>query len=151
MERQKILNLLTEESYSKFVTRKWNTVNDPSHASYDAGNEIIYNTEVLKSDLWDFKDAYLSVKSNITIAENIAAYVAFKNCVPFHKCIPKINGTLIDDAEDLDLVMPVNNLMECTLTYSEKAGLWFYSKDEATDFDANFANDNNFKSFKYKT
>ena len=57
MEHQKILNLLNEESNSKFVTRKWNIVNDQSNANYDVGNYIIYNTEVLKSNLCDFNDA----------------------------------------------------------------------------------------------
>ena len=49
MEHQKILHLLNEASDSKFVARKWNNVNNQSNANYDIGNEIIYNTEVLKS------------------------------------------------------------------------------------------------------
>ena len=49
MEHQKILNLLNEANDSKFVTRKWNIVNDQSNANYDAGNETVFNTEVLKS------------------------------------------------------------------------------------------------------
>ena len=44
-----MLHLLNEESDSKFVTRKWNNVNNQSNANYDIGNEIIYNTEVVKS------------------------------------------------------------------------------------------------------
>ena len=44
MKHQKILNLLNEARDSKFVTRKWNIVNDQSNRNYDAGNEIIYNT-----------------------------------------------------------------------------------------------------------
>ena len=47
----------------------------------------------------------------------------------------KIDGTSIDDAEDLDLVMPMYNLMEYSLKNSETTrSLWFYSKDEATNF-----------------
>ena len=77
--------------------------------------------------------------------------VAFKKYAPFTKCITKIDGTTIDDAEDLDLVMPMYNLIEYSSNYSETTGsLWFYSKDEATDFNADIVNDNNFKSFKYK-
>ena len=49
MEHQKILNLLNEANDSKFVTTKWNIVNDNLNTNYDAANEIIYNTEVLKS------------------------------------------------------------------------------------------------------
>ena len=58
MEYQKILNLLNESNYSKFVTRKWKIVNDQSNANYDVGNETIYNTGVLKSNC-DCKDACL--------------------------------------------------------------------------------------------
>ena len=67
MEHQKILNLLNEASDSKFVTRKWNIVNDQSNANYDVGNEIIYNTEVLKSNFCNYNDAYILVRGNITI------------------------------------------------------------------------------------
>ena len=76
---------------------------------------------------------------------------AFKNCAPFTKCTTKIDGTTIDDAENLDLVMSMYNLIEYNSNYSSTTGsLWFYSKDEATDSNADIANDNNFKSFKYK-
>ena len=55
MEHQKILNLLNETNDSKFVTRKWNIVNDNSKSNYDVINEITYNTEILKCNLCDFK------------------------------------------------------------------------------------------------
>ena len=61
MEYQKILNLLNEVNGSKFVTRKWNLVNDLSNANYDVGNEIIYNAEVLKYILRDYNNAYILV------------------------------------------------------------------------------------------
>ena len=67
MEHQKILNLLNEANNSKFVKRKWNIVNDQSNANYDLGNEIIYNTEVLNSNLCDYKNTYILVEGNITI------------------------------------------------------------------------------------
>ena len=58
----------------------------------------------------------------------------------------------IDDAEDLDLVMPMYDWIEYSSNYSEITGsLWFYSKDEATDFNADIANTNHSKSFRYKT
>ena len=56
MEHKKILNLLKEANDSKFVTRKWNITNDNSKSNYGAGNEITYNTEVLKSSLCDYND-----------------------------------------------------------------------------------------------
>ena len=62
----------------------------------------------------------------------------------------KIDGTAIDDAEDLGLVMPMYNVLEYSSNYSETTeSLWFYSKDEASNFNADISNDNNFTSFKY--
>ena len=64
--------------------------------------------------------------------------------------ITKIDGTTIDDHEDLHLVMPMYNLIEYSSNYSETTGsLWFYSKDETSNFNADIADTNNFKSFKY--
>ena len=146
-----MLNLLDEASNSRFVTRKWNIVNDQSNANYDVRNEIIYNTEVLKCNLCDWNDAYIMVKGNITIAGDRRAEVPFKNCAPFIKCISKIDGTTKDDAEYLDLVISMYNLLEYDLNYSETTGsLSFYSKVEGTNFNANIKDNNNFKSFKYE-
>ena len=127
MEHQKILSLLNEANDSKFVARKWNTVNDQSTANYDVGNEIIYNTEVLKDNICDYNDAYILVRGDITVAAAPAAQVSFKNCAPFTKCITKIDETTVDDAEDLDSVMLMYNLIEYSLNCSETTGsLWFY-------------------------
>ena len=60
----------------------------------------------------------------------------------------KIDGTTIDDDDDLDLVMPKYNLIEYSSNYSEtKGSLWFHSKDKTTNFNADIANTNNFKFF----
>ena len=57
----------------------------------------------------------------------------------------KNNGTTTDDAENLVLVMSLYNLIEYSSNYSETTGnLWFYSKDETTNFNADIANDGNF-------
>ena len=149
MEHQKILDLLNEPNNSKFVTKKWNIANEQSNANYDVWNEIIYNIEVLKSDLCDYNDAYILVRGNITIIRNRVKQVAFKNFPPFTKCITKIDGTITDDAEDLNLLMPMHSLIEYSSNYSKTTGsLWFYSKDEATNFNVEIDNTNNFKSFK---
>ena len=83
MERQKILNLMNEAYDSKFVTRKWNIVNDKSKSNYDATNKIAYNTEVLKSNLFDYNNAYLLVRDVIPVVAAAATQVACKNCAPF--------------------------------------------------------------------
>ena len=149
MAHQKVLNLLNEANDSKFAKRKWNIAIDNSKTNYDAVNEITYNTEVLKSNR-DYNDAYILLRGNVTIIGHQVTQVAFKNCAPFTKCVTKITGTTIDDAEDLDLVMPMYNLIEYNSNYSETTGsLWFYSKDEATHFNIDIVNDNHFKSFMY--
>ena len=95
---------MNEANDSKFVTRKWNIVNDQSNAN-SVGNEIIYNTEVLKSNLCHCNDAYILVRGDITVTAALATQVSFKNFAPFTKCITKIDGTTINYAEDLDLVV----------------------------------------------
>ena len=71
------------------------------------GNEIIHSTEVLKSNLCDYNDACILVTVDITIIGHQVTQVAFKNCAPFIKCITKFAGATIDNAEDLDLVIPM--------------------------------------------
>ena len=68
---------------SKFVTRKWNIFSDQSNANYDVRNEMIYNTEVLKSNLCDYNDAHILVRGNITIIGHHVTQVSFKNCALF--------------------------------------------------------------------
>ena len=114
--------LRNEANDSKFATRKWNIVNDNWNSNYGARNEIIYNTEVLKSNLCDYNDAYILVKDYITATAAPTTQVAFKNCAPFTKFIIKIDGTTINDAEDLDLVMPKDDLIEYSSNYSETTG-----------------------------
>ena len=63
---------------------------------------------MLKSNLCDYNDAYILVRGDITIiGRNILIEVAFKNCALFIKFITKIDGTTIDNAEDLDLDMSI--------------------------------------------
>ena len=104
MEHRKILTLLNEASDFKCVTRKWNTGKDQSNASYDVGNEIIYKTEVLKSNLCVYNDAYIIVTGGITVVSGPTTQVALKTCAPSIDCIANIDGTIYD-AEDLDLTM----------------------------------------------
>ena len=117
---------------------------------------------MLRSDFCDFNDAYIVVKGKITVSATDAANnirnrpLAFKNNAPFISCISKINGVLVENAEDLDIVMPMYNLLEYRKNYSKTSGsLWNYYRDELTDEtnDDNGPNKNviNSKSFKHKT
>ena len=105
---------------SKFKTRNIvkNIIDDQWNENYDVGNKITYNTEVLKSNgayglngLSGLNGAYILVKDHITVTAAPATQVSFKNCAPFTKSITKIDRTTINDAEDLDLVMPIYNLI----------------------------------------
>ena len=77
MEHEKILNSLNEANYSKFVVRQWNIVNDSSKPNYGVGNEITYNTEVFRSNLYDYNVTHILVRGYITIRASGATQVAF--------------------------------------------------------------------------
>ena len=85
--------------------------------------KIRIKTPMLRSDLCDFSDAYIVVKGDITVTNPNNAKrnkaVAFKNNAPFINCISKINGIKIDNAEDLDVVMHMYNLLEYSKNYKK--------------------------------
>ena len=113
---------------------------------------MVINTEVLKHNPHDYNACQILVRGDIIItAHNNPTPAALKNCVPLNKCITKIDGTTVHDAEDLDLVMPMYKLIEYSSNCSDSTGcLWFYFIDEPTNFDADIASTIAFKSFKYK-
>ena len=78
-----MLNLLNEASDSKFVTRKWNIVNDQLNWNYAVGNKVIYNRKVLKSNHCGFDDVYILVTGDITVIATPAAQLSFQNYAPF--------------------------------------------------------------------
>ena len=85
-------------------------------------NGISYKTEVFKSNHCDYNDAYILVKDDITVAEAPETQVSFKDFALFTIFITKIDGTTIDNAEDLDLVMPMYNMIQYSSSYSETTG-----------------------------
>ena len=82
---------MNEANNSKFVTIKWNIVNDNAKANSGVRNEITYDTEVLKSNLCDYNNAAILVRGNIAIIGHQATQVAYKNCAQFTNCITRIN------------------------------------------------------------
>ena len=160
MEFQKIVNLIDTTSDNKdlprFVTKKWIEFYDQSGKDYRDNKEIRITTLMLRSDLCDFSDAYIVVKRDIAVTnpddakkknKNKKKNVAFKNNAPFINCISKINGVQIDNAEDLDVVMPMYNLLEYSKNYKKTTGsLWNYYRDEPSN-----PLSSNSESFKYKT
>ena len=93
----------------------------------------------------------VTVTGNINVAGDDAnTKVAFKNCAPFTKCITEINETFIDDAEHINITMPMYNLIEYSDNYSDTSGsLWNFKRDEIIG-NINLTN-NNSSSFKYKS
>ena len=167
---------------STFVTKKWIEVYDQSEGNYNVNKEIRIKTSMLRSDLCDFGDAYIVVKGNITVtkktftADDIDApnktaatvtttntannnafgdkKLVFKSNAPFINCISKINGVKIDNAEELDIVMPKYNLLEYSKNYKKTtSSLWNYYRDEpsSTIGDQNITHSIlNSESFDYK-
>ena len=136
METQKIANLLGEadNESSKFATRKFCVINDQNNTVHGEGNEngatVKFETQIIKSSLCDYSDAYILVTEDITATggdDNIKA--AFKNCAPFMKCKTHTKNEHIDTADNLDIVMPMYNLIEYSDNYSDTSGsLWQFER-----------------------
>ena len=167
MEYQKIANLIddTPNQPSKFRTRNLVEINDESRGAYNVNSQIKFKTTMLKSSLCDHSDAYILVKGTISVnntaaqgaaANNTNKKVIFKNCAPFTNCISEINNTQIDNAKDIDIVMPMYNLIEYSDNYAKTTGsLRQYCKDTPA-LNANgeiiiFAEGNLTDSFNFKT
>ena len=167
MEYQKIANLIDDDASnqpSKFRTRNWVEINDESRGVYNVNSQIKFKTTMLKSSLCDYSDAYILVKGTISVnnttpqgaaVNNTNKKVIFKNCAPFTNCISEINNTQIDNAKDIDIVMPMYNLIECSDNYAKTTGsLWQYCKDipalNANDEITHFTEANLTDSFNFK-
>ena len=168
MEYQKIANLIDDNTLnqpSKFRTKNWIEINDESRGAYNVNSQIKFKTTMLRSSLCDYSDAYILVKGTISVnntaaqsaaANNTNKKVVFKNCAPFTNCISEIDNTQIDNAKDIDIVMPMYNLIEYRDSYAKTTGsLWQYCKDIPARSNANnaiiiFSEDNITDSFKFK-
>ena len=161
MEYQKIANLIDDNTLnqpSKFRSRNWIEINDESRGTYNVNSQIKFKTTMLKSSLCDYSDAYILIKGKITItgagadaaarqADERDKVIIFKNCAPFTNCISEINNTQIDNAKDIDIVMPMYNLIEYSDNYAKTTGsLWqFFRYEPVPDDDIEDS-----ESFKFK-
>ena len=137
MEYQKIRNILGNafEKVPKWSTKKCAEVHHQTAKSHSTSKQIRFKTSMLRSNLYDYSDACIIVKEAITIdGTNELAYdkkLTLRNNASFINCIWKINNTLINSAEGLDIVMPVYNLIEYGKNSSKTLGiLWNYCRDE---------------------
>ena len=139
MKTQKIVHLLndTDRESSEFVTRKWYVINYQNNTEYGEGNEndssIKFETKVIKSSLCDYSNAYILVTGDITVINiNVGTNVAFNDCAPFTRCATPINDEHIDTAENVDIILPMYNLIEYSDNYSHISGsLWQFKRDES--------------------
>ena len=170
MENQKIINLLNkiDTNSRHFATKKWYIINDENNTNYGVNKDtgannpdtIKNDTRVLKPSLCDYADAYILVDGTIRAetqilpapAPNIAnVKLALKNCAPFTKCNLEINDEHVDTAENLDITMPMYNLIEYSDNYQDSsATLYQYKRDEPSDDIADNLGQDNSTSFNYK-
>ena len=163
MENQKIINLSNKSDTNSinFATKKWYIINDENNTNYGVNKDtglnnpdtIKYDTRVLKPDLCDYADAYILVNGIIRAANAVDANtrLALKNCASFTKCNLEINDEHVDTAENLDIVMPMYNLIEYSDNYQDpSATIYQYKQDEPPDDIANNFTTDNSSSFKYK-
>ena len=177
MENQKIINLLDKDDTNSkhFATKKWYIINDENNTNYgvnqDTGEDnpdtIKYDTRVLKPNLCNYAEAYVLIDGTIrTTAANAATRLVLKNCAPFAKCnlmmnemklinlINEINDEHTDTAENLDIVMPIYNLIEYSDNYQDSSATLYQCKqdEQPVNNDGNIVNFTaaNSESFKHK-
>ena len=115
MEHYKISKLLNDLIVFKFVTKKLVKVNDLSGGQYSVNKNI-------RSDLCVYSDAYIVIKGSNSVTDTTVnnrrnKQLAFKNNAPFRSFISKVNNTLVDNTEDLDIVTLMCNLLEYSDNY----------------------------------
>ena len=153
----------TPNQPSKFRTKSWFEVNDDTRRTYNTNSKIKLKTSILKASLCNYSNPYVLVKGNISIAPQTRANLnngdkelVFNNGAPFFDCISEINKAQIDNAKDIEVAMPMYNLMQYSDNYSSTAGIVCqYYTDEPFLGDnnviANFlAANNNSASFKFQ-
>ena len=135
MEYQKIINLFdnTPNQPTKFRTKGLLEVNDDACGTYKTNSQIKLKTSMLRTSLFDYSYAYILVSGTLTSAEIAAGggnnniQEVFKNCAPFTDCVREINNTQIDNAKDINVVMPMYNFIEYSDNYSKTSeSLWQY-------------------------
>ena len=109
---------------TEVVLVHYNTVNNDYQpdlrVQYTFVQQMQQSTFVQQSTLWDYSDAYILVKGNITVnnttaadvdANNTNKKVIFKNCALFTNCISETNNRQVHNAKDIDIVMLMHNLI----------------------------------------
>ena len=110
----------------QICNKKWYIMNHQNNGQYGNGDEngtaIKFETKVIKSNLCDYSDAYILVTGNITVAGDDTK-VVFKNCALFRRCVTHINDDHVENTENLDIIMPMYNLLEYSDNYADSSGV----------------------------
>ena len=115
---------------------------------YKQGDVIKFETQIIKSSLCDYSNAFILVTWNITVAADNDTDVALKNCAPFCTCTTNIHDTFVDKANHIYIAMPMYNLIEYNDNYSDTSGsLWQFKRDKvpADNVDLTINNSQSFK------
>ena len=134
MEYQKIIKFLdnTANQPTKFRIKNWVKIKDEASGTYNTNSQIRFKTSMLRISLCDYNDAYILVKGTITAAStgtaaappsNADKKVIFENCAPFTSCLSRINNAQIDDAQYIDVVMPLYDTTEYGDNYAKTSGI----------------------------
>ena len=150
MGYNKITNLLgklDKDKVPKFITTKWIELFDQYNGTYNKNKDIKFKVNQLRNDLCDFNNAYIVVTGKITVTnrgndDNVYnRKVSFKNSAPLFNCMLRINSQLIEDAQDLDIVIPMRNLLYYSKTFRKTTrSFWNYYPDIPKSEHGNNAN-----------
>ena len=107
-------------------------IDSESKGNYSEENDIKFLTSSLEPSFCDYSGVYILVIGNINVTGgDNNAKVAFKNCAPFRKCRTKKNETFVDDADFINITMPMYNLIKNSDNYSDTSGSsWQFKRDE---------------------
>ena len=117
----------TPNQPTKFRTENW----VDARGRYNTNSQIKFKNSMIRSSLCDNSDTYILVKGTITVENtategvapnNINKKVIFKDCAPFTDCISEINNKEIDHAKNINVVMPMYNLIEYSSNYLKTSG-----------------------------
>ena len=124
--------------------KKWYIIDSESNGNYSRHHPIQFLTKSIESSLCDYSDAYILITGNINVTGgDNSTKVVFKNYALFEKSLAEIDGTLVDEADFINITMPMRKLIEYSDNYSDTSGsLWNFKRDEIIN-NANVTNDDN--------
>ena len=117
---------------SRFAPTKWYVIDsEAAKDKYNQKNSIKFETEIIKSSLFEYSDAFILFTGDITVTADNDTNVPFKNCATISTCKTEINDVFIDEANHTYIEMLKFNLIEYSGNYSDASGCsWKFKRDE---------------------